>query len=104
MNLKSLKKGNCYIKIDKQYTIYFKLDYIIENKKIFEIKVITKASCDKIYLENNIIKVKIREIPENGKANKAIIELFSKTFKIPKKNIEIIKGQTSSNKTITFYI
>lgn len=77
---------------------------IIENKKTFEIKVITKSSCNKIYLENGIIKVKIREIPENGKANKAIIELFSKTFKIPKKNIEIIKGQTSSNKTIIFYI
>lgn len=73
---------------------------IIKSKKTFEIKVITKASCNKIYLENNIIKVKIREIPENGKANKTIIELFSKTFKIPKKNIEIIKGQTSSNKTI----
>lgn len=77
---------------------------IIENKKTFEIKVITKASCNKIYLENDIIKVKIREIPENGKANKAIIELFSKTFKIPKKNIEIIKGQISSNKTISILI
>lgn len=75
---------------------------LIQNKKIFDIKVITKASIDKIYLENNIIKVKIREIPENGKANKAIIELFSKTFKIPKKNIDIIKGLKSSNKTIQF--
>lgn len=75
---------------------------LIRNKKIFDIKVITKASVDKIYLENNIIKVKIREIPENGKANKAIIELFSKTFKIPKKNIDIIKGLKSSNKTIQF--
>lgn len=75
---------------------------LIQNKKIFDIKVITKASVDKIYLENNIIKVKIREIPENGKANKAIIELFSKTFKIPKKNIDIIKGLKSSNKTIQF--
>ena len=35
---------------------------LIQNKKIFDIKVITKASVDKIYLENNIIKVKIREI------------------------------------------
>lgn len=75
---------------------------LIQNKKIFDIKVITKASVDKIYLENNIIKVKIREIPENGKANKAIIELFSKTFKIPKKDINIIKGLKSSNKTIQF--
>lgn len=75
---------------------------IIKNQKTFDIKVITKASVDKIYLENNIIKVKIREIPENGKANKAIIELFSKTFKIPKKDINIIKGLKSSNKTIQF--
>lgn len=75
---------------------------LIQNKKIFDVKVITKASVDKIYLENNIIKVKIREIPENGKANKAIIDLFSKTFKIPKKNIDIIKGLKSSNKTIQF--
>ena len=75
---------------------------LIQNKKIFDVKVITKASVDKIYLENNIIKVKIREIPENGKANKAIIELFSKTFKIPKKDINIIKGLKSSNKTIQF--
>lgn len=73
---------------------------IIESEEPFEIKVITKGSCDKIYLENNIIKVKIREIPENGKANKAIIDLFSKTFKIPKKNIEIIRGEKSSNKIL----
>ena len=75
---------------------------LIQNKKIFDVKVITKASVDKIYLENDIVKVKIREIPENGKANKAIIDLFSKTFKIPKKNIDIIKGLKSSNKTIQF--
>ncbi len=76
------------------------IENIIKNGKPFEIKVITKASCNKIFLENNIIKVKIREIPENNKANKAIIDLFSKTFKIPKNNIQIIKGQTASNKLI----
>ena len=58
----------------------------------------------KYKIENNIIKVKIREIPENGKANSSIIDLFSKTFKIPKKNILIIKGLKSSNKTIQFLL
>lgn len=77
------------------------IENIIKNGKPFEIKVITKASCNKIYFENNIIKVKVREIPENNKANKAIIDLFSKTFKIPKNNIEIIKGQTASKKVIS---
>ena len=73
---------------------------IINMGKPFEIKVITKSSMDRIYLENGAIKVKIREIPENGKANKSIINLFSKTFKIPKNNIIIIKGEKSSSKTI----
>ena len=76
------------------------VEKIIKSGKIFEIKVITKSSVNKIYFENNIIKVKIREIPENGKANKAIIDLFSKTFKIPKKNINIIKGEKSSVKNL----
>lgn len=40
----------------------------IQTEKPFEIKVTTKSSCDKIYMENGIIKVKIREIPEDGKA------------------------------------
>ena len=79
----------------KNQTINF-----IPFNQIFEIKVITKASENKIYLDNNIIKVKITEIPENGKANKAIIELFSKTLKIPKKNIEIVSGFTNSIKRI----
>lgn len=77
-----------------------KIKQTIESGEPFEIKVITKSSSDKIYLENEAIKVKIREIPEDGKANKAIINLLSKTFKIPKKNIEIIRGAKSSNKIL----
>lgn len=77
-----------------------KIFNIIKEKTIFDIKVVAGSSVDKIYLENNIIKVKVREIAENGKANKAIINIFSKTFKIPKKDINIIRGTKSSNKTI----
>ena len=68
--------------------------------KIFEIKVIAKSGENKIILGENIIKVKITEVPENGKANKAIIELFSKKLKIPKRDIEIISGFTNSIKKI----
>ena len=77
-----------------------KIFNIIKEKTIFDIKVVAGSSVDKIYLENNIIKVKVREIAENSKANKAIINIFSKTFKIPKKDINIIRGAKSSNKTI----
>lgn len=75
------------------------MDFIPFNK-IFEIKVITKASENKILLDGDAIKVKVTEVPEDGKANKAIIELFSKKLKISKKNIEIISGFTNSRKKI----
>lgn len=72
----------------------------IKNNTILNIKVITKSSKNEIIFDNDVIKVKITEIPENGKANKAIVDLFSKTFKIPKNKITIIKGLKSPNKTI----
>lgn len=75
-------------------------EIIFKNNGLLNIKVITKSSKNEIFLDNGVIKVKITEVPENGKANKAIINLFSKTFKIPKNKINIIKGLKSSNKTI----
>lgn len=75
-------------------------EIISKNNGLLNIKVITKSSKNEILFDDAIIKVKITEIPENGKANKAIVDLFSKTFKIPKNKIAIIKGLKSSNKTI----
>lgn len=49
---------------------------------------------------NLAIKVKITAQPIANKANKALIELLSKTLRIPKSNIEIIKGLTNKEKTI----
>ena len=53
-------------------------------------------------LEFLLIKIKITAQPIDGKANKAVIEYLSKTFKIPKTSIEILKGETSKDKTIIF--
>lgn len=47
-----------------------------------------------------ILKACVTTVPENGKANKALIALLSKNFKTPKSNILIIKGETSRLKTI----
>ena len=68
--------------------------------EIFEIKVIAKSGENKIILGENIIKVKVTEVPENGKANKAIIVLFSKKLKIPKRDIENVSGFTNSIKKV----
>jgi uncharacterized protein (TIGR00251 family) len=42
--------------------------------------------------------------PEDGKANKSVIELLSDFFRIAKSKIIIIRGQTSKNKVIEISI
>ena len=71
---------------------------------IIKIKIIPNSSKNDIIVEDEYIKVKVTAQPIENKANKALIELLSKTFKIPKTNIEIIKGETSKEKTVLFKI
>lgn len=75
-------------------------NFILKNNYIITAKIITKSSCDKIFIENDIIKIKIREVPENGKANIAIVDLIHNILKIPKQNIQILSGKTNSIKKI----
>lgn len=64
------------------------------------VTVITKAQKESITEQPSGFKVKIREVPEKGKANEKIIKLIAKRLKIPQKNIRIIKGEFSNKKTI----
>jgi hypothetical protein len=46
------------------------------------------------------LKIAIKAVPEKGKANKMIIDFLSKTWKIPKQNLEISSGKTSQYKVL----
>ena len=46
------------------------------------------------------LKVKLTSPPVEGKANKELVEVLAKEFGIPKKDVEIISGQSSKNKTV----
>ncbi|MEW6600523.1 MAG: DUF167 domain-containing protein [Nitrospirota bacterium] len=46
------------------------------------------------------LKVKLTSPPVEGKANKELIEVLAKEFGIPKKDVEIISGQSSKNKIV----
>ena len=69
---------------------------------IVNIKISPNSSKNEIIKDGEIIKIKITAQPIDGKANKALIEFLSKTFKIPKTSIKILKGETSKEKTILF--
>ena len=44
------------------------------------------------------LKVFVKEAPSDGKANKAVIKLLSKHFKVPQKNIELVTGHKFNKK------
>ncbi len=64
------------------------------------IKISPNASKNEIIKTEDGVKLKITAQPIEGKANKAVLEYLSKTFKIPKTYLEIIKGETSKEKTV----
>lgn len=66
-----------------------------------ELKVITRAKKEIVEkISENSYRVKVTAPPEKGKANKRVIELLSKEFKVSKQDIRIVSGDTSNRKTI----
>jgi uncharacterized protein (TIGR00251 family) len=49
---------------------------------------------------NNQLKIKIHALPVDGKANQAIIEFFSESLAVPKRNLKILKGESSKTKAL----
>jgi uncharacterized protein (TIGR00251 family) len=73
---------------------------IKDNGVLLKLRISPNASKNQIITDGDIIKLKITAQPIEGKANKAVVEYLSKLFKIAKSNIEIVKGDTSKEKTI----
>ena len=74
----------------------------VEDGLVIKVRIVPNSSKNDIILENEFIKVKITAQPIENKANKALIEFFAKKFKIPKSSVEILKGETSKDKTLLF--
>ena len=46
------------------------------------------------------LKVRVAAVPENGKANKALISLLSKTLRISRGSVSLVSGETSRKKIL----
>lgn len=66
---------------------------------LFHVTVKAGSNQDLFSEEGGLWKVKIRERAVDGKANAYLIELLSKTLKIPKSSIVHTKGFTNPHKT-----
>lgn len=66
-----------------------------------KINVQPRASKNEITgMHGDSLKVRLTSPPVDGEANKACIQFFSKLFKIPKRDVSILQGHKSRNKTV----
>ncbi len=47
-----------------------------------------------------LLKVSVTTVPEDGKANAALIKLLSKEWRVPKSTISIVQGATDRRKVL----
>lgn len=66
----------------------------------FSIKVVANSKNNSLDFQDGYIKLKIKEKPIEGKANKAIIKYLSDVLDIPKTRITILNGEKGSLKLI----
>lgn len=67
----------------------------------YSIKVTPNSKHNEIIEETaNTLKVKLKAKPQEGEANKALINFLADHFKVRKSDVKILKGLSSKNKII----
>lgn len=66
------------------------------------IRVTPKASANRIAVteDGKHLRVYVTTVPEDGKANAAVIKLLAKALGLPKSALHIVSGETSRDKVI----
>ncbi|MGD0857272.1 MAG: DUF167 domain-containing protein [Dehalococcoidia bacterium] len=64
------------------------------------VKVMPHSIREEVLKQGDDYVVRVKAMPQDGKANEAVIELIAKHFKVPKSVVKIVSGQTGRNKII----
>ena len=68
---------------------------------ILNVRVVPRASRDGIQgLMGDALKIRIQAPPVEGKANAYLVKFLSKQWNIPRRDIEILSGETGRNKRL----
>jgi uncharacterized protein len=68
----------------------------------FAVRVVPRASQSEVVGEHNgALRVRIAALPVEGAANRELIKVLARSFKLPQTAIEIISGTNSKNKVVS---
>ena len=79
------------------------MEWIVESAGdlILNLRIIPRAAKDSIQGRmGDALKIRIQAPPVDGKANAYLVKFLAKKWGIPKRNIEILSGETGRNKRI----
>ncbi|MBW1827799.1 MAG: YggU family protein [Deltaproteobacteria bacterium] len=72
-----------------------------DTKTIIRVRVLPRTSKNQIVgMDGGVFKVKLTAPPVEGKANKALVSFLGKKLGLPKRDIEIVSGEHSREKSI----
>jgi uncharacterized protein YggU (UPF0235/DUF167 family) len=62
------------------------------------VRVTPRASRNAVVLDGETIRVLVTVVPEDGKANAAVVKLLAKALGVAKSRLELLRGATSRDK------
>lgn len=62
------------------------------------VRVTPKASRNAVVAAEGAIRVYVTVVPEDGKANDAVVKLLAKALGVPKSRLQLLRGATSRDK------
>ncbi len=71
----------------------------------FAVRVTPKASSNRITVDlqddgSTVVRIYVTAVPENGKANRAVIKLLAKEMGVPQSSLSVTKGIRARDKLI----
>jgi uncharacterized protein len=87
------------------FTIYYRTEVIQYSEKnrglTFAVRIVPRASRTEIAGEyNGALRIRIAAPPVEGAANRELIRLLAKLFKLPQNAVEIVSGAASKSKLV----
>jgi uncharacterized protein (TIGR00251 family) len=68
---------------------------------LLNVRLTPRAARDSIDgLKDGVIQARVRAVPADGRANKALVELVAQEIGVPKSTVSVASGQTSRLKTL----
>jgi uncharacterized protein YggU (UPF0235/DUF167 family) len=68
---------------------------------VFTVKVVPRSACDEVAgWVGGALKVRVRAVPEKGRANEAVERLLARELGLPKRAVRVVAGHTSQRKTV----